>query len=135
MSKRSALRAVIVQDPEITAIIPAASWVQRGAILETTPDKPFGIIAAVGPQIQPGARSLRRPEDFEIWVHSRDGSYVLIDKVIGILSERLEATVQFTFNGFRISQISVQGVGPDLNDDVLRTVTRSLRVRVSGEPV
>lgn len=135
MSKRSALRAAILQDTQAVTMIPADRWFQRGAVGPDAPDRPFAIIAAVGPALQPGSRPRYRAEDFEIWVHDEPGSYTLVDSVIATVAETLENTVQFTFNGFRIAQISIQGIGPDLNDDVLRTVTRSLRVRVSGEAV
>lgn len=133
MSVRAALRALILSDAEIVALIPASRWGARGSVYEDVLDRPFGIITTVGDnRFLRGARREEPPRDFEIWVHDNPGSYVRIDDVMALLRKRFEATADFQFGGQRLAQVDVQSESPDLEDDIQRTVTRSLRVRVTG---
>lgn len=130
---RGLIRSIIIENEDITDLIPADSWFGSGSAGKPPEEKdrpavPFAEIRFGG--TFPGMSVVQRGR-CEIWIHEEFGSYDLINRVIRLLRPLVESAVQVDFDDAETGEQShlVQAEwisdSPDLYDTGYRTNTRS----------
>jgi hypothetical protein len=124
---RKALREWLVADPALTAVVPAARWVQRGAVVDI-PSRPYVVLADLGTDVRgTGVTGL-----FGVYVHDDRGSYLSIDDLLDLVKSRMESVQQFVGTDGRIVEASWQGHSEDVFDDPTNTNVKNSTYRVVG---
>jgi hypothetical protein len=110
---RTVIHGLIINDPGITALIPADRWFQASSI-DAAPQLPFGVIRISGNFPTPVASGQRR---IEVWVHDAKGSYIQIDDILELVQELFDRTFDVVDDGWRLTCMTWDNDSPDLFDD------------------
>lgn len=121
----------IVASSSLVSLIPADRWVGRNSIDPEVPDKPFAVIGGFN-RIGSSEAGRLVVRQFEIWVHDEPGSYVFIDQVIRELNAHFANLVHFQGETYLLAQVDFVGESDDLQDDAMRTATRSVTYQGVG---
>ena len=127
---RIALREFLTTIPELMDIVPANKWIQRSSLSEKRPPLvPFAVIAVSDVPARE-VLGTSRLTGVDIWLHDKPGSYLRIDRALQVLETKLPERVQFEHGGYRLTCVEPKEISGDLYDDLLRTITRTMRLRV-----
>lgn len=124
---RANVRNAIIQDEELTSIIPTERWISASAVQEIAPPVPFAVLryGATNPAL--GSNSGAETKLLRIWIHDAPGSYSNID----IIQARL---VQLFKEGQVHGTISIdwQSDGEDQSDPSYGTIFKISTFRIVG---
>jgi hypothetical protein len=73
-----------------------------------------------------------RRRRLEVWIHDEEGSYSLIDKVIGLLYKNLDGLEHVTYGSSELIMCEWVSDSTDLYDDGYRTNTKSTMFDIVG---
>lgn len=131
---RDLFRSMIINEPSLTALIPAERWKGSGSVTEeNVPERMFAVIRYGIENI--GMADLKRCL-VTIWVHDQQGTYEDINKVLSALYGRLDHVAgQQDGSGNEITSCEWQSNSGDLYDTGFRTITRNTTFEIIGKGV
>lgn len=110
---RQTVYELITADQEVTDMVPAVRWYERGAV-EDSPTKPFAVLVWLTTVPASGGRYLH---PLEVWVHDNRGDYSLIEATLQEVKRVLSGATQYAgTNGVRLVQADFTGQSGDLDD-------------------
>jgi hypothetical protein len=125
---RKLLRDTILADSGLMTAIPAARWIQAGAV-DNPPARPFAVIRIT--DARPSVSRSSQPS-VQIWVHDDRGSYSRIDSTLKLIREYFATVFPLENATERIVCAEWAGDSPDLVDEGYNTNTRYSSFTLTG---
>lgn len=125
------MRETIVAEVE-AALLPAGvppEAVVQAESFDDLPIRPF-VVVRWGPTA-PGMGKVERPT-VDFWVHDVKGDYSRIDRLLGLIQDRLEALAPMRANPGYIQDVHWDGNSGDLADDGYDTIVRYSSYTLTG---
>lgn len=134
MTTRALLRQMILEDGDITDIIPAERWLSSSSLNDdNAPERPFAVIRWGVSNF--GMADVNRGTA-TIWIHDEQGDYGTIDDVLkrlrAILDHREHVADE---DGNEIMSCEWAGNSGDLYDPGFRTIAKNATFNIVGKGV
>lgn len=131
---RSIIRGLLVENDELTDIIPPDRWIGAGALTEDNlPPIPFAVIRFG--LTNPGMGDVYKGS-VTFWVHDTRGTYESIDRVLSLIAGSLDGREHVSDeDGNELIIAEWQSNSGDLFDTGYRTITKTSTYQIVGKGV
>lgn len=127
---RKTFLQALKSDAAVAEHIRPEAWFSRGSLTERPKTFPFAVVAFS--VADPGLSSVRR-HAVDVWVHDELGSYVRIDEALDAIEKCVAGMTHVQGETAEIMAGEFQMRSADLEDDGLRTLTRTSSFLLVGK--